>query len=156
MLICDDLLCVIRPLRSDACLQVGVGGLPWGPSKSPRRRESPRLVGLAPSLRPGSNRSFTSRGIGRQGVGSFCKTFLCFNTRLCRPMPLLVHFRNHISPLWNKNPLGSKSRTPGFLTIWLWGVACPVPSSWACAAQLRMFSFLRWHRSRVLTTRHIM
>ena len=35
--------------------------------------------------------SCTSKGIGRQGTGSFCKEFLCFNTTPCRPTPLLVH-----------------------------------------------------------------
>ena len=37
--------------------------------------------------------SCTSKGIGRQGIGSFCKEFICFSTMLCRPMPSLAHFR---------------------------------------------------------------
>ena len=40
---------------------------------------------------PDSLQSYTSKGIGRQGVGSFCKEFLCFKTMPFRPMPLLVH-----------------------------------------------------------------
>ena len=36
--------------------------------------------------------SYTSKSIGRQGIGSFCKDFLRFSTVPCRPMPLLVHF----------------------------------------------------------------
>ena len=42
-----------------------------------------------------SFQSCTSKGMGRQGVGSvgsFCQRFLGSATRLCRPMPLLVHF----------------------------------------------------------------
>ena len=36
--------------------------------------------------------SCTSKGIGGQGMCSFCKEFLCFSTVPCRPTPLLVHF----------------------------------------------------------------
>ena len=36
--------------------------------------------------------SCTSQGIGRQGICSFCKNILCFNTMPCRHMPLFVHF----------------------------------------------------------------
>ena len=42
---------------------------------------------------PSESQERTSKGIGRQGVGSFCKELLCFNTMPCRPMPLPVHFR---------------------------------------------------------------
>jgi len=35
----------------------------------------------------------TSKGTGRQGMGSFCKQFLCFKTMPCRPIPLVAHFR---------------------------------------------------------------
>ena len=34
---------------------------------------------------------YVSKGIGRQGTGSFCKEFPCFNTTPCRHMPLPVH-----------------------------------------------------------------
>ena len=34
---------------------------------------------------------YASKGIWRQGVSSFCKKLLCFNTMPCRHMPLLVH-----------------------------------------------------------------
>ena len=37
--------------------------------------------------------SCMSRGTGRQGVGSSCKRFLCFNTAPCLPMPLLGFLR---------------------------------------------------------------
>ena len=36
--------------------------------------------------------SCTSKGIGRRGVGSFCREILGFSTMPCRPVPLLVHF----------------------------------------------------------------
>ena len=36
--------------------------------------------------------SHTSKSIGRQGIGSLYKEFLCFNTMPFRHMPLLVHF----------------------------------------------------------------
>ena len=36
--------------------------------------------------------SYISKGIWRQGIGSFCKEFLCVNTMPCRHTPLLVHF----------------------------------------------------------------
>ena len=42
--------------------------------------------------------SYISKGIWRQGIGSFCKEFLCFNTMPCRHMPLIVHF-------WPSRPL---------------------------------------------------
>ena len=38
------------------------------------------------------HQSYTSKGIQRQGIGSFCKEFLCFDTMSCRHMPLLAHF----------------------------------------------------------------
>ena len=38
------------------------------------------------------DRSYTSKGIGRQGIGSFCKEILRSSTTPCRHMPLLVHF----------------------------------------------------------------
>ena len=41
--------------------------------------------------------SYISKGIHRQGVGSFCKEFLCFNTMPCRHMPFLAHFRGAIT-----------------------------------------------------------
>ena len=37
-------------------------------------------------------KSYISKGIWREGIGSFCKEFRCFNTMPCRHMPLLVHF----------------------------------------------------------------
>ena len=40
-----------------------------------------------------SLRSCTSKGIGRQGVGSSRRKLLRFNTVPCRPMPLLGHFQ---------------------------------------------------------------
>ena len=40
-----------------------------------------------------TNQSYTSKGIGREGKGSFCKQLPCFNAMPCRPMPLLVRFR---------------------------------------------------------------
>ena len=36
--------------------------------------------------------SYISKGIRRQGIGSFCEKSPCFNTTPCRHMPLLVHF----------------------------------------------------------------
>ena len=36
--------------------------------------------------------SYISKGIWRQGIGSFVRNFLCFSTMPCRHMPLLVHF----------------------------------------------------------------
>ena len=41
-----------------------------------------------------SIQSCTSKGKGRQGIGSFCKKFLCFSTMPCRQMPLLAYFRS--------------------------------------------------------------
>ena len=41
-----------------------------------------------------SCRSYTSKDIWRQGIGSFCRETLCFNTMPCRHMPWLVHFWN--------------------------------------------------------------
>ena len=38
-------------------------------------------------------RSCSSEGIGRQGLGSFCKRFLRFNTAPFCAMPLLAHIR---------------------------------------------------------------
>ena len=35
--------------------------------------------------------SYTSKGIGRRGIGSLCKEILCFITMPCLHMPLLVH-----------------------------------------------------------------
>ena len=34
-----------------------------------------------------TTQSCTSKGVGRQGIGSCCKQFLCCNTTPCRPMP---------------------------------------------------------------------
>ena len=38
------------------------------------------------------SQSYTRTGVWRQGIGSFCKELLCFDTMPCRHMPLLVHF----------------------------------------------------------------
>ena len=46
----------------------------------------PRAVEARPT------QSYTSKGIWRQGMGSFCKEFLRFNTMPRRHLPLLVHF----------------------------------------------------------------
>ena len=77
-----------------------LGGLPEGvPSKTPagslggHRGTLPgRHQGRARLLN--NHRSCTSEGRGWQGVGSFCKEFVGFNTMPCCPMPLLVHFWN--------------------------------------------------------------
>ena len=55
---------------------------------SPLLRRAPRKRFAASLLA----QSFTSKGIGRQGIGSFCKEILCFSAMPCRPTPLLVHF----------------------------------------------------------------
>ena len=41
-------------------------------------------------------RECTGKGVGRQGVGSFCEELLRFNPMPFRQKPLLVHFRVYL------------------------------------------------------------
>ena len=47
---------------------------------------------------PPSFQSCTSKGKGRQGIGSVCKEFRCFDTMPCHLMPLPVHFYECMQP----------------------------------------------------------
>ena len=55
-------------------------------SGHPLKAPGPRRPLSGEGLRFGAtkNQSYKSKGIWRQGVGSFCKEFLCFNTMPCR------------------------------------------------------------------------
>ena len=79
---------VIHTLRRPAH---GPGGCPRGrPAPAARRGGRSRRPRRRPVLRRTQSR--TSQGIGRQGLGSFCKQSPCFSTMPCRQMPFLVHF----------------------------------------------------------------
>ena len=41
--------------------------------------------------------SRTRKGPGREGLGSFCKEFPCFNTVPCRPAPSLANLRHSLA-----------------------------------------------------------
>ena len=62
---------------------------PW-PSPSPVRPSPPHTWAQDAPGTQTHTQSCASKGIGRQGIGFFCKGFLCFNTAPCSPMPLLV------------------------------------------------------------------
>ena len=76
------------------------------------------------SLGVGVIRAATSKGIGRQGIGSFRKELLWFNTMPCCPMPLLVHFWGSLlgSDMWKACEWGTR-RFMGWVPEWLYGVA---------------------------------
>ena len=61
----------------------------------PSVSQQKRLLAFAASaLRSEAFRcqSYTGKGIGRQGIGSFCKEIPCSSIMACRHTPLLVHF----------------------------------------------------------------
>ena len=49
--------------------------------------------------------SCTSQGIGRQGIGSFCKEFLYISTIPCRPMPLCTSEKQLFGKANDSNPV---------------------------------------------------
>ena len=63
---------------------------------------APLAVCLREGNKPLLSQSCTSKGIGRQAIGSFCKEMLCFSTMPCRPMPLLVLF--WLGSRWFRKP----------------------------------------------------
>ena len=67
-------------------LAVSFKRYPWNPPG--QGEQGVRLRQL-----PGLTQSYTSKGIGRQGIRSFCKEFPSFNAMPCRPTPLLAHYR---------------------------------------------------------------
>lgn len=66
---------------------------PWSFDASALARRGSVDPGRVPARGSRSSAlSCTSRGIERQGVGTFCRDFLCFTTVPCRPMLLPAHF----------------------------------------------------------------
>ena len=63
----------------------------------PLRASAPTRRTSLPARRP-HTQSYTSKGVGRQGIGSLCKQLLCFSSMPCRLMALLVHFRTSRGP----------------------------------------------------------
>ena len=71
----------------------GSSGAEAGLRGSPGRSVVAGARQRAASKTGGEDPSYTGKGMGRQGIGSFRMKFLCFSTMPCRPMILLAHFR---------------------------------------------------------------
>ena len=61
-----------------------------------------------------ADRSYTSKGQGWRGLGSFCKENLCFSTAPCRPTPFTCALLNWVTQDW----LGRALTLP-YLRAWI-------------------------------------